>query len=91
MSLRLLARHSPIRTTTVFAHTHSALRLRLLSTMSNTQFEYILTSRPAEGVALITLNRPKALNALCSPLFKELNQALKEFDEDDDQEAYEEE
>ena len=46
------------------------------------QYEYILTSRPAEGVALITLNRPKALNALCSPLFLELNKALAEYDED---------
>lgn len=51
--------------------------------MSTTQYEYILTSRPAERVALITLNRPKALNALCSPLFQELNEALRQFDEDD--------
>jgi len=51
--------------------------------MSTKQYEYILTSKPAEGVALITLNRPKALNALCSPLFAELNEALAELDEDD--------
>ncbi len=51
--------------------------------MSTTQYEYILTSKPADGVALITLNRPKALNALSSPLFSELNKALAEFDEDD--------
>ncbi len=51
--------------------------------MTTTQFEYILTSRPADGVALITLNRPKALNALSTPLFTELNSALKELDEDD--------
>ncbi|KAI0686595.1 enoyl-CoA hydratase [Earliella scabrosa] len=56
------------------------LRVRFMTT---TQFEYILTSRPADGVALITLNRPKALNALCTPLFNELNSALKELDEDD--------
>lgn len=30
----------------------------------------------------VTLNRPKALNALSSPLFKELNDALTRFDED---------
>ncbi len=47
-------------------------------------YEYILTSRPAEGVALITLNRPKALNALSSPLFLELNAALAGFDVDDE-------
>ena len=57
------------------------IRVRFMTT---SQFEFILTSRPADGVGLITLNRPKALNALCSPLFKELNQALKEFDEDDE-------
>ena len=51
--------------------------------MTTTQYEFILTSRPAEGVGLLTLNRPKALNALSTPLFNELNAALKEFDADD--------
>lgn len=32
----------------------------------------------------VTLNRPKALNALSSPLFKELNDALTKYEEDDD-------
>jgi Enoyl-CoA hydratase/isomerase len=32
----------------------------------------------------VTLNRPKALNALSSPLFKELNNALIRFEEDKD-------
>jgi len=31
-------------------------------------------------VGQVTLNRPKALNALCSPLIAELNQALADFD-----------
>jgi enoyl-CoA hydratase len=52
------------------------------NTNSQTSYEHILTSKPAEGVALITLNRPKALNALSSPLFLELNKALAEYDED---------
>ena len=30
----------------------------------------------------VTLNRPRALNALSSPLFKELNNALVKFEED---------
>jgi enoyl-CoA hydratase len=46
------------------------------------QYTHILTSRPEPSVVLITLNRPKALNALCSPLFDELNQALLEADRD---------
>ncbi|GFF94630.1 probable enoyl-CoA hydratase, mitochondrial [Aspergillus lentulus] len=47
-------------------------------------YEYILTSTPRPGVGLITLNRPKALNALSSPLFKELNDALSKYEEDKD-------
>jgi enoyl-CoA hydratase len=34
------------------------------------------------GVALVTLNRPKALNALCYALFSDLNRALMELDKD---------
>lgn len=33
---------------------------------------------------MITLNRPKALNALATPLFRELNDALTTFEEDKD-------
>lgn len=50
--------------------------------MSTAEYNYILTSRPEPAITLITLNRPKALNALCSPLFAELNQALREADND---------
>lgn len=53
-----------------------------MSSTSPKQYEYILTSKPDPSVALITLNRPKALNALCSPLFDELNEALAGFDAD---------
>ena len=35
-------------------------------------------------VALVTLHRPKALNALCNGLFVELNQVLKDFDNNKD-------
>ncbi|XP_055341804.1 enoyl-CoA hydratase, mitochondrial-like [Paramacrobiotus metropolitanus] len=35
------------------------------------------------NVGLIQLNRPKALNALCSPLMDEINAALERFDADD--------
>lgn len=34
------------------------------------------------NVATVTLNRPKALNALSSPLFVEMNDALKKYEED---------
>lgn len=35
-----------------------------------------------KNVGLIQLNRPKALNALCGPLFIELGQAVRDFDAD---------
>ncbi|TDL22632.1 ClpP/crotonase [Rickenella mellea] len=50
--------------------------------MSSQTYQHILTSRPDPSVTLITLNRPKALNALSSPLFAELNTALLAADED---------
>eukprot|EP01083_Nonionella_stella_P082160 226760_1 len=43
---------------------------------------FILSEKRGK-VGLITLNRPKALNALCDQLIVELNQQLLEFDNDD--------
>ena len=46
--------------------------------------EMIVVSREGthKNVGLITLNRPKALNALCSPLMAEVAVALDEFQAD---------
>lgn len=49
---------------------------------SSASYQHILKSEPSPGVALITLNRPKQLNALCSPLFTELNDALDSIQRD---------
>lgn len=54
--------------------------VRSFSATAGQSYEYIETSEPRPGVGQITLNRPKALNALCTPLISELNTALKEFD-----------
>ena len=51
--------------------------------MSDIQFENILIESRGR-VGLITLNRPKALNALNDALMSELGQALLSFDRDDD-------
>jgi 1,4-dihydroxy-2-naphthoyl-CoA synthase len=55
---------------------------RNLVRLMSSQYNHILTSRPEPSVALITLNRPKALNALNSSLILELSQALHEADND---------
>ena len=45
-------------------------------------YENILVDRK-DAVGVIRLNRPKALNALCTPLVEELGRALDDFEADD--------
>ena len=45
-------------------------------------YEHILTRTEADKVGIITLNRPKQLNALNDQLMTELGQALQAFDVD---------
>ncbi|KAK9502976.1 hypothetical protein O3M35_011646 [Rhynocoris fuscipes] len=53
--------------------------------LSTANYQYILTEKKGakQNVALITLNRPKALNALCDALASELNNALETYDKDE--------
>lgn len=66
----------------------SFLRCRYASTLKDS-YDHILVERRVEsesatnGVGLITLNRPKALNALCDALFDDLIHAARAFDTDD--------
>jgi len=69
------------RTARVHKFPSTCSSLRFMSVFSK-QYENILTARPEPGVALVTLNRPKALNALNSALFAELNEALRLIDAD---------
>ncbi|KXS18146.1 ClpP/crotonase [Gonapodya prolifera JEL478] len=63
----------------------------LTLTPSSKTLEYLILSRTGStnprSVALVQLNRPKALNALCDPLMAELNVVLKELDADPDVKA----
>ncbi|KAL2753803.1 hypothetical protein ACRALDRAFT_1064986 [Sodiomyces alcalophilus JCM 7366] len=57
---------------------------RITRSYSSNSYEYIQVSQPKPGVGQVTLNRPKALNALCTPLINELNTALRAFNQSDD-------
>ncbi|GIZ37765.1 hypothetical protein CKM354_000120100 [Cercospora kikuchii] len=58
------------------------LRVRNYSSAQEQAYEHIKVSTPRPGVGLVELHRPKALNALFTPLILELNTALKAFDKD---------
>ena len=47
-------------------------------------YEYVEVEKTEGGVGLIRLNRPKALNALCDDLFKDLVHAGQALDADND-------
>lgn len=49
-------------------------------TYENIKIDVVGTKK---NVGIIQLNRPKALNALCGPLFKELGKAVQDFDADE--------
>jgi len=54
-----------------------------VSPAKSPELEYLLTETRGR-VGIVTLHRPKALNALCNGLFVELNQVLKEMDNNAD-------
>jgi enoyl-CoA hydratase len=60
----------------------ASCRARFFSTTLSARYENVIVSRPEPGVVLITLNRPKALNALNAAHVKDIASALKEADED---------
>ncbi|XP_046569615.1 enoyl-CoA hydratase, mitochondrial-like [Haliotis rubra] len=62
-------------------------QLTLLSRcLATGNFEYIIVDKKGEknNVGMIQLNRPKALNALCDGLMKEVSVALDQFEKDRD-------
>nr|QBH73209.1 putative cyclohex-1-ene-1-carboxyl-CoA hydratase [Eurycantha calcarata] len=61
------------------------LSRRFASTSELPKYEYILTEKKGEkqNVAVITLNRPKALNALCDGLMQDVGDAVSRFENDE--------
>jgi enoyl-CoA hydratase len=53
--------------------------------VSGSSYEFIIAETKGEkkNVGVITLNRPKALNALCDGLMREVNDAVEKFEKDD--------
>ncbi|KAL1305565.1 hypothetical protein AAFC00_007171 [Neodothiora populina] len=76
--LGLRARSYPAR----FVKTSSLRIQRPYSSAAEHNYEHIQVSTPKPGVGLITLHRPKALNALFTPLINELNTCTRAMDAD---------
>jgi enoyl-CoA hydratase/carnithine racemase len=66
-----------------FRHLGRSPALRRFSTGLKPSYEYIIAEKK-DAVGLITLNRPKALNALCDGLLDDLIHAARVFDKDGD-------
>lgn len=66
-----------------FRHLGRFPALRRFSTGLKPSYEYIIAEKK-DAVGLITLNRPKALNALCDGLLDDLIHAARVFDKDGD-------
>ena len=86
-ALRTAARRTATATATASSPALSSARsfsttLPRFTSAASGEYQNILVSQPAAGVTLITLNRPKALNALNSALFHELNDATAAADAD---------
>jgi 1,4-dihydroxy-2-naphthoyl-CoA synthase len=78
-------------TATLFSSASTSYNCTVLSmilsfTAEKTNFEYIKTHKAGaqNNVGVITLNRPKALNALCNGLMQEVADALDVFENDKD-------
>eukprot|EP01099_Mayorella_cantabrigiensis_P008102 TRINITY_DN745_c0_g1_i1.p1 TRINITY_DN745_c0_g1~~TRINITY_DN745_c0_g1_i1.p1 ORF type:complete len:288 (-),score=84.06 TRINITY_DN745_c0_g1_i1:183-1046(-) len=59
----------------------SAIQIRNFTTEAPGPYEHILVEKRG-AIGIITLNRPKALNALCGPLISEINTVIKQFEVD---------
>ena len=81
-SLSLMQMFRPVMRSMVM--TSSPQKIAMARMMSTGQYEFIKTDTAGTDgrVGLVTLNRPKALNALCAGLMDELIRALNDFDND---------
>lgn len=52
--------------------------------MTTADFQTLIVSQPADGVVLVTLNRPDRLNAMTVTMFDELEQVARDLSDDND-------
>ena len=77
---------SPTRTATrtiLRSTLYLSARAMASSTGSGSEPLVLASKSASQKVAILRLNRPKALNALSSPLFEQLNQELEKADSDE--------
>ncbi|KAL5290184.1 ECHS1 family protein [Megaselia abdita] len=82
--MSLLLKQVAGRANFIFAQS-SVARSESLRLYSTPAFQYLKTELAGEkkNVALITLDRPKALNALCNGLMKELSDTINNYEKDE--------
>ena len=83
MSFLAPARTSLLRNSLRLARPTTTSSVRFQHTLKD-KYEYVEVEKTEGGVGLIRLNRPKALNALCDDLFKDLVHAGQALDADKD-------
>jgi len=71
-----------LRSLVVSPQLQSQMAVRMMSSQKELQYIKVDTAGTEGRVGLVTLNRPKALNALCAGLMDELITALNEMDND---------
>jgi len=80
-SVRLLHQGSRLARSTVLSKV--APRLFFSTSALKDSYDYVKVDKRENGVAVITLHRPKALNALCDALFEDLIHAATALDQDE--------
>ena len=84
--MSVLRRQLAARTTVIFSSRKTAfayIALPRFMTMSASAFDAKYENIQMSRAALVTLNRPKALNGLNAALFAELNEVLRLIDADE--------
>lgn len=83
--MAVVSRASKLLLGQIQGYSRVATCIKYASTSTGSNFQYIIAEKKGEksNVGVITLNRPKALNALCNDLMKEVGKAVEDFENDE--------